>query len=149
MSIDEAIAHAKEKAYEHKERAKHFDTVDNKNMCLECAEEHDQLAEWLIQLKEYQTLEEQDRLIKLPCKVGDIVWDNDYGRPYAYTITAFSFGECEGYIDEPVETKEVVFYYTNSNGSVTGSFAESEIGKSVFLSKSEAKEKLKELRGAE
>lgn len=97
-------------------------------------------------LGRYEDLEEQGGLIKLPCMVGDIVWDNDYGRPYAYTITAFSFGECEGYIDEPVATKEVVFYYTNSNGSITGSFAESEIGKSVFLSKSEAESKLKELR---
>lgn len=97
-------------------------------------------------LKKYEDAGEQGRLIKLPCKVGDTVWDNDYGRPYAYTITAFSFGECEEYIDEPVTTKEVVFYYANSSGSITGSFAESEIGKSVFLSKSEAEAKLKELR---
>lgn len=100
----------------------------------------------LQKLADYENLEEQGRLVKLPCKVGDTVWDNDYGRPYAYTITAFSFGECEGYIDEPVTTKEVVFYYTNSSGSITGSFAESEIGKSVFLNKSEAEAKLKELR---
>lgn len=97
-------------------------------------------------LKEYEDLEEQDRLVKLPCKVGDTVWDNDCGRPCAYTITAFSFGECEEYICEPVTTKEVVFYYANSSGSITGSFAESEIGKSVFLNKSEAEAKLKELR---
>lgn len=101
------------------------------------------------QIKEYQQLEEQGRLLKLPCKVGDTVWDNDCGRPCAYTITAFSFGECEEYICEPVTTKEVVFYYTNSSGSITGSFAESEIGKSVFLNKSEAEAKLKELRGEE
>lgn len=25
-------------------------------------------------LKEYEDLEEQDRLVKLPCKVGDTVW---------------------------------------------------------------------------
>jgi hypothetical protein len=101
------------------------------------------------QLKEYQRLEEQGRLIKLPCKVGDTVWDNDCGRPCAYTITAFSFGECEEYICEPVTTKEVVFYYANSSGSITGSFAESEIGKTVFFTKSEAEAKLKELRGEE
>lgn len=101
------------------------------------------------QLKEYKQLEEQGRLIKLPCKVGDTVWDNDCGRPCAYTITAFSFGECEEYICEPVTTKEVVFYYANSSGSITGSFAESEIGKTVFLTKSEAEAKLKELRGGE
>lgn len=98
-------------------------------------------------LKKYEDLEEHGRLIKLPCEVGDTVWDNDYGRPYAYTITAFSFGECEEYIDEPVTTKEVVFYYANSSRSITGSFAESEIGETVFLTKSEAEEKLKELRG--
>ena len=98
-------------------------------------------------LKEYEDLEEQGRLIKLPCKVGDTVWDNDYGRPCAYTITAFSFGECEEYICEPVTKKETVFYYANSSGSITGSFAESEIGKSVFLNKSEAEAKLEELRG--
>ena len=100
-------------------------------------------------LKEYEDLEEQGRLVKLPCKVGDTVWDNDCGRPCAYTITAFSFGECEEYICEPVTTKEVVFYYANSSGSITGSFAESKIGKSVFLNKSEAEAKLKELRGGE
>ena len=97
--------------------------------------------------EEYKQLEEQDRLLKLPCKVGDTVWDNDYSRPCAYTITAFSFGECEEYICEPVTTKEAVFYYANSSGSITGSFAESEIGKSVFLNESEAEAKLKELRG--
>lgn len=103
----------------------------------------------LQKLADYEDLEEQGRLIKLPCKVGDTVWDNDYGRPCAYTITAFSFGECEEYICEPVTTKEAVFYYANSSGSITGSFAESEIGKSVFLNESEAEAKLKELRGVE
>lgn len=100
-------------------------------------------------LADYEDLEEQGRLIKLPCKVGDTVWDNDFGRPCAYTITSFSFGECEEYICKPVTTKEVVFYYEDSSGSITGSFAESAIGKSVFLNKSEAEAKLKELRGAE
>ena len=100
-------------------------------------------------LGKYEDLEEQGRLIKLPCKVGDTVWDNDFDRPCAYTITAFSFGECEEYICKPVTTKEVVFYYENSSGSITGSFAESAIGKSVFLNKSEAEAKLKELRGGE
>lgn len=104
------------------------------------------ISDALEKLAKYEDLEEQGRLVKLPCKVGDTVWDNDYGRPCAYTITAFSFGECEEYICEPVTTKEVVFYYTNSSGSITGSFAESEIGKSVFLNKSEAEAKLKELR---
>lgn len=76
---------------------------------------------------------------------GDTVWDIDYGIPFACTITAFSFGECEEYICEPVTTKEVVFYYASSSGSITGSA----IGESVFLNKSEAEAKLKELGGGE
>lgn len=116
-------------------------------LCLSKTTQGEKIATILKKLADYEDLEEQGRLIKLPCKVGDTVWDNDFGRPCAYTITAFSFGECEEYICEPVTTKKAVFYYANSSGSITGSFAESEIGKSVFLNKSEAEAKLKELRG--
>ena len=102
---------------------------------------------WLqayFKLKEYEDLEEQGLLLKLPCKVGDTVWDNDYGKPCPYTVTGFSFGTGEGYIDEPVSLKEVVYYYSNYSGSITGSFAVSELGKSVFLTQAEAEKKLKE-----
>ena len=125
------------------------------DFCKETCAEHDEekscknchIQKAFEKLAKYEDLEEQGRLIKLPCKVGDTVWDNYYGRPCSYTITAFSFGECEEYICEPVTTKEAVFYYSNSSGSITRSFAESEIGKSVFFNKSEAEAKLKELRG--
>ena len=102
---------------------------------------------WLqayFKLKEYEDLEEQGLLLKLPCKVGDTVWDNDYGKPCPYTVTGFSFGTGEGYIDEPVSLKEVVYYYSNYSGSITGSFALSELGKSVFLTQAESEKKLKE-----
>ena len=95
-------------------------------------------------LGDYYDLEEQGLLLKLPCKVGDTVWDNDYGKPCPYTVTGFSFGTGEGYIDEPVSLKEVVYYYSNYSGSITGSFAVSELGKSVFLTQAGAEKKLKE-----
>ena len=102
---------------------------------------------WLqayFKLKDYEDLEEQGLLLKLPCKVGDAVWDNDYGKTCLYTITGFSFGTGEGYIDEHVSLKEVVYYYSNYSGSITGSFAVNELGKSVFLTKEEAEAKLME-----
>lgn len=147
LTIDEIIEHCDRKTemYEKACDVKYLETTTMNNPIKEYWE-HKQVAEYLRKFKDYEDLEEQGRLIKLPCKVGDTVWDNDCGRPCAYTITAFSFGECEEYICEPVTTKEVVFYYANSSGSITGSFAESEIGKSVFLNKSEAEAKLKELR---
>lgn len=98
-------------------------------------------------LAQYEDLEDNGLLLRLPCKVGDTVWDNDFRKPCAYTITGFSLGTGEDYIDEPVSEKEVVYYYSNSRGSITGSFAVSEIGKSVFLTQAEAEQKLKETEG--
>jgi hypothetical protein len=40
MDIDEAIQHCKEKAIE--------------NRCTQCGKDHEQLAKWLIELKEYR-----------------------------------------------------------------------------------------------
>lgn len=42
-------------------------------------------------LAEYEDLEEQGKLLKLPCAVGDTVWDIDFGRPCSYEVTGFSF----------------------------------------------------------
>lgn len=62
-------------------------------------------------------------------------------------ITGYSFGTAESYIDDPVTVEEIVYYCKNLGGSITGSFAKSEINKSVFLTKEEAETKLKELKG--
>ena len=102
------------------------------------------MADLRERLKEYEDAEEQGLLLRLPCNAGDTVWDNDYGKPCAYTITGFSFGTGENYIDEPVSEKQVVYYYSNYSGSITGSFAVIELGKSVFLTQAEAEKKLKE-----
>ena len=58
MTLDEAIAHAREVA-ERKRRAINFKSEDNidddiKMNCLKCAGEHEQLAEWLEELKSYR-----------------------------------------------------------------------------------------------
>ncbi|MDE6908637.1 MAG: hypothetical protein K2P21_10835 [Lachnospiraceae bacterium] len=97
-------------------------------------------------LAEYEDLEEQNQLLKLPCAVGDIIWDIDFGRPYSYEVTGFSFGSMND--DDWEEERildQVVVYYTNSNGSITGTFAVREIGKTVFLTREEAETALKEM----
>ena len=71
-------------------------------------------------LKEYEDLEEQGRLIKLPCKVGDDVY-------YILGI--------------PNETPCTI-------GTCTFKLSDiHKIGKTLFLTKSEVEAKLKELRG--
>lgn len=100
--------------------------------------------EKLEKCKKYEELQAQGRLLELPCAVGDNVWNNHFGRPYAYEVTGFSFGDfnedyCE---DELTVFDQVMVFYRNSSGSIAGSFATSEIGKTVFLSWEEAKKAL-------
>lgn len=72
------------------------------------------------QSKEYQQLEEQGRLIKLPCKVGDDVY-------YILGIPN----------ETPCTIDKCTFKLSNIN----------KIGKTLFLTREEAEAKLKELRG--
>ena len=55
MSIDEAIVHAREVASEQKRRSgicvQNNSECDKFSACLKCSEEHEQLAEWLEELK--------------------------------------------------------------------------------------------------
>ncbi len=74
--IDEAIEHAKEMASKNRILAESDDLVRNsysvglkEKQCLLCAEEHEQLVEWLEELKEYRK-----KANKFPCKVGDTVY---------------------------------------------------------------------------
>lgn len=87
------------------------------------------------QLKKYEDLEEQGKLLKLPCAVGNKVWDNDSGKPCSYTVTGFSIGKIG---DEENDIDELEMYYRNWNGSICCSCAVSEIGKTVFLTREEA-----------
>lgn len=93
----------------------------------------------------YEDLEEQGLLMRLPVKIGDMIWDNDFGHPVSYEIKAFSYGFCDSYVEPNIED-EIIFYYENYNGSITGVFPMSEIGKTVFLTREEAEKKLEEMK---
>ena len=70
MTLDEAIKHCEEKAKENKSKAEEFNneglTTSSENYrlccfedyvkCTQCAEEHEQLAEWLKQLQEVKKI---------------------------------------------------------------------------------------------
>lgn len=53
LSLDEAIKHAEEVAEENEHQVAMKGKV-NASVCLECASEHRQLAEWLRELKAYR-----------------------------------------------------------------------------------------------
>lgn len=101
----------------------------------------------LEKLVDYEEAEEQGLLVRLPCKVGDTVWDNDFGYPESYEIKAFSYGYCDSYVEPGIGIEdEIIFYYESSIGSITGAFPMSEIGKTVFLTREEAVNKLEEMK---
>lgn len=138
MNIDEFIEHAQETAKKHRYHADFFDINNPMRVaCIKSAEDCEQLAEWLEKSKEYQQLEEQGKLVKLPCKIGTEVYD----------ITWWDN------VQEKIVVKGKVYYRTVHKNKVTKlPFTYSDIdnfGKTVFLTKSEAEAKLKELRGGE
>lgn len=98
------------------------------------------------QLKEYQQLEEQGRLIKLPCKVGDKIFldfagfgkDIDRFTVKDFHLDCFEDGEIALFCD-----------YESNDKTLSGQIDVMEFGKTVFLTKSEVEAKLKELRGRE
>lgn len=101
----------------------------------------------LEKLADYEDLEEQGLLVRLPCKVGDMLWYNILGYTESYEIKAFSYGYCDGYIEAGEEIgDEIIFYCENHTGSIIGSFPMSGIGKIVFLTHEEAEKKLEEIQ---
>lgn len=66
LTIEQAISHAIEVAEKNKANCER-NTIVIPNRWIsdaQCAEEHEQLAEWLEELKRYKDLEEQGRLIE-------------------------------------------------------------------------------------
>lgn len=82
-------------------------------------------------LAEYEDLEEQGRLLKLPCKVGDTVYkvDKVSNKIKQHMVIKFEVDQVD------FENFDYCFLH--------------HFGKTVFLTKSEAEAKLEELRGGE
>ena len=91
-------------------------------------------------LGKYEDLEEQGRLIKLPCKVGDVVYFAHHDRVISSEVLSAKYhAEAENH---------GVFIRERLTIDVEGVSAEidfGDIGKTVFLTKSEAEQKLKEM----
>lgn len=149
MTIDEAIKHCEELVRDNRDDAKY--AIENElhdaviKTCTKCAEEHEQLAKWLEELKEYKELEEQGLLVKLPCKISGWMYD-----------TSINFNAVT-----PIRTDEVIIYELNNkyyyqynccNFDAHGDVYEeyeidaNDIGKTVFLTRAAAEEALEKIK---
>ena len=124
-------------------------------------------------LGKYEDLEEQGRLVILPCKVGDTVYvdntilpiedmecyediDNKIPLYFPARVVSFRFAK-RNWMKIAVKAKWLHEWIDDETGPESD-YIECEknftillsmIGKTVFLTKSEVEEKLKELRGVE
>lgn len=85
-----------------------------------------ELGKQLVKLSEYEDLEEQGLLLRLPCKVGDIVYSLEFGEIKEHVVTAFKI--LEG---------GIFAYYRHLHIGV--------LGVSVFATKAEAEKALAEM----
>lgn len=86
-------------------------------------------------LKKYEDLEEQGRLIKLPCKVGDKIFLDFAG--FGKDIDKFTVKDFHLDCFEDGET--ILFCdYESNDKTLSGQIDVMEFGKTVFLTKSEA-----------
>lgn len=87
-------------------------------------------------LADYEDLEEQGRLLKLPCKVGN-------------TVYVISMGKIISLVVEEISTfyvkNEKIINVKCQNAEIFRNYIEREFGRVVFLTKEEAEAKLKEL----
>ena len=89
-------------------------------------------------LKEYEDAEEQDLLLKLPCKVGDTVYAIGFNnKPVVYESVVLSI---------LITEKEIVFNVKVDEFEINSQLKQSMFGKTVFLTKDEAEEKLKGMK---
>lgn len=93
---------------------------------------------WLkvyFKLKEYEQLEEQGFLVRLPCKIGEKLWcivNSTIRELRVYSFDMPAFG-----------TTDIVFRY--ADGFLLKRFV-GNLGKTVFLNREEAEKKLEEMK---
>lgn len=154
LTIDEIIGHCERKTeqYERFYKREYLEAMPLTSSVIKEYWEHKQVAEYLKKLKEYQQLEEQGRLIKLPCNIGDDVWfvpsqanyklnilnhHSKANRVYHQKVAKITFSMNGWYL----ECDKDLEYAT---GHI---FIDKMYKETWFLTKSEAEARLKELRG--
>ena len=146
LTIEEILDHCKRKTemYERNVKADYLDTAPMINSVKEYWE-HKQVAEYLEELIKYRELEAQERLVKLPCKIGGKVYiprcieecKYDFECPFEDNE---EWNKCSN--DEPCENAYKVCKIVEPAFELK---MLANIGTRIFLTREEAEAKLKEM----
>lgn len=88
MTIDEAIEHSREKAKEQRYYANFEHNGMMYQSCIKCAEEHEQLAEWLEELKAMRNLDKTNFSDGYNRGIDDFLKEADTTFPMQSDVTA-------------------------------------------------------------
>ena len=154
LTLDDAIKYTKDVARKNRiNKEKNTIIIPNSFISSnDCADKYGQVAKWLEELKSYKDAEEQDLLVRLPCKVGDTVW------VVTSPINVFDYDKYDG--DAEYEVYESflssVSYYASgeqfriyakvTNSFIAAYFRECDFGKSIFFTREEAEKKLEAIK---
>lgn len=107
-----------------------------------CDRECEHYKRMVNKLAEYEDAEEQGLLLRLPCRMGDTLYQPIYSNIYDYKVTGLYF--------DIVRNKWMleVSYEINDEWYKTTCNFES-IGKTVFLTKEEAEQALEQMKAGE
>lgn len=122
-----------------------------KNTCIQYANQEEQLAEWLKELKSFKDAEEQGLLVRLPVKIGDDIFKipskanydlnvlNGYkanNRVYHQKVYSIVFSQRGWFVQcdkDSIHAPNVIC-------------VDAEYGKTWFLTREEAEKKLEEMK---
>ena len=109
----------------------------------------DMYYEKLNKLAEYEKLEEEGKMLKMPCKIGDTIYTVNNSlqqKPFEYEIELAGYSS---HISE--EGFKSGFYFAarqKNDTQIIHEFEDKDIDKTVFLSKKDAEKKLSEIKAA-
>lgn len=144
LTLDEVIKYIKEVVKKNR-RNKEKNTIVIPNSFIssaDCAEKYEQVAKWLEELKSYKEAEEQGLLVRLQCKVGDMVYRVNVGAKQPIIPMTVSEIHFLCYKNERV----VRLYAIDKEDMGESCYRLEDIGRIVFLTNEEAEKKLEEIQ---
>jgi hypothetical protein len=147
LTLDEAIKHAKEVAKTNRAEATYNfpnlkEYYDN---CAQRANQYDQLAEWLEELKSYKDAEEQGLLVRLPANNKEIYIISSRWTVCSECGSRFDEYSCSG-CEYECDSKKEYYVCPTYLSSINVNTYVNRFGKTVFLTREEAEKKLEEMK---
>ena len=151
LTLENAINRSRKLAERHRWNSENtkLETSDEnanevyKNTCIQYANQEEQLAEWLEELKSYKDLEEQGLLMRLPANNKEIYIISSRWTVCSECGSRFDEYSCSG-CEYECDSKKEYYVYPTYLSFIDVTTYVNQFGKTIFLTYEEAEKKLEE-----